>query len=402
MRIGLFTEVYKPYVSGVVTSIMMLKKSLEQLGHEVYIVSINMDKVKYEYDAKEKELKVPGFNSGLYDNFKLSSIYPVKCVNMIKKWKLDIIHTHTEGSMGTYGRLLAKQFGIPVVHTYHTMYEDYIYLVTKGHFDKPAKEILKYFTLFYCDKTVSELIVPTKKTYDLFKKKYGLERDINIIPTGVDTEKFKKTNYDKKEIIELRNELGIAKEDFVLLLVSRICEEQKNIKILIDSMKSFSKYKDIKMLVVGDGPDLEYFKKLSKNNKNIIFTGMVPYDKVALYYQLGSVFITASKTETQGLTVIEGLSAGLPVVCMDDDSFKIAIIDDYNGYFFKNKKEYVMNILNLYENKDKYKTMSKQAINSAKQFSIEYYGKKILEVYDRALSNYKLSIVDKIKNKLKR
>ena len=63
---------------------------------------------------------------------------------------------------------------------------------------------------------------------------------------------------------------------------------------------------------------------------------------------------------------------------MDDDSFKIAIIDDYNGYFFKNKKEYVMNILNLYENKDKYKTMSKQAINSAKQFSIEYYGKKIL------------------------
>ena len=355
MRIGLFTEVYKPYVSGVVTSVMMLKKSLEQLGHEVYIVSINMDKVKYEYDAKEKELKVPGFNSGLYDNFKLSSIYPVKCVNMIKKWKLDIIHTHTEGSMGTYGRLLAKQFGIPVVHTYHTMYEDYIYLVTKGHFDKPAKEILKYFTLFYCDKTVSELIVPTKKTYDLFKKKYGLERDINIIPTGVDTEKFKKSNYDKKEIIELRNELGIAKEDFVLLLVSRICEEQKNIKILIDSMKSFSKYKDIKMLVVGDGPDLEYFKKLSKNNKNIIFTGMVPYDKVALYYQLGSVFITASKTETQGLTVIEGLSAGLPVVCMDDDSFKIAIIEDYNGYFFKNKKEYVMNILNLYENKDKYK-----------------------------------------------
>ena len=215
-------------------------------------------------------------------------------------------------------------------------------------------------------------------------------------------EDSKKSNYDKKEIIELRNELGIAKEDFVLLLVSRICEEQKNIKILIDSMKSFSKYKDIKMLVVGDGPDLEYFKKLSKNNKNIIFTGMVPYDKVALYYQLGSVFITASKTETQGLTVIEGLSAGLPVVCMDDDSFKIAIIDDYNGYFFKNKKEYVMNILNLYENKDKYKTMSKQAINSAKQFSIEYYGKKILEVYDRALSNYKLSIVDKIKNKLKR
>ena len=232
MRVGIFTEVYKPYVSGVVTSIMMLKKSLESLGHSVYIVSINMDKMKYEYDEDEKNIKIPGIESGIYDNFKVSSIYSIKATKQIKKWKLDIIHTHTEGSMGTYGRLLAKQFNIPVVHTYHTMYEDYIYLVTKGHFDKPAKKILEYFTLFYCDKTVSELIVPTKKTYDLFKVKYGIDREVNIIPTGIDTERFNKNNYDKKDIIELRNKLSISKDDFVLLLVSRISEAQKNIKFI--------------------------------------------------------------------------------------------------------------------------------------------------------------------------
>ena len=72
MRVGIFTEVYKPYVSGVVTSILMLKKSLEDLGHEVYVVTINMDKVKYEYDEKERVLRVPGINSGIYDNFKVS------------------------------------------------------------------------------------------------------------------------------------------------------------------------------------------------------------------------------------------------------------------------------------------------------------------------------------------
>ena len=71
----------------------------------------------------------------------MRSLYPIKSTNRIKKWNLDIIHTHTEGSMGTYGRLLGKQFNIPIVHTYHTMYEDYIYLVTKGHFDKPAKKL---------------------------------------------------------------------------------------------------------------------------------------------------------------------------------------------------------------------------------------------------------------------
>lgn len=396
MRIGIFTEVYTPYVSGVVTSILMLKKSLESLGHKVYVVTINQDKLKYEYDEVERVLKVPGLDTHIYDNFKFSSVYHLKEANRIKKWKLDIIHTHTEGTIGVYGKLLAKQFNIPVVHTYHTMYEDYMYLVTKGHFDKQAKKILEYFTVFFCDKTVSELIVPTKKTYDLFKIKYGVERDINIIPTGIDTDKFNKNKYDKKEIIELKKELNINRDDFVLLLVSRISDKQKNIKFLLDSQKQINKkYKNIKILVVGDGPDLNTFKDKYKSD-NIIFTGMVPWDKVGLYYQIGNVFVTASKTETQGLTVIEGLSASLPVICIDDDSFKLAIIDGFNGLFFKNKKEYIDKVISLYNDKNKYKIMSKQALNSSVQFSIKYYGEKILNVYNKAISSQKISFVDKI------
>ncbi len=399
MRIGIFTETYKPYVSGVVTSIIMLKKSLEQLGNEVYIVTINQNGIKYEYDEKEKILRVPGIDSKIYDDLKISSIYPIKSLLKIKKWNLDIIHTHTEGTMGTYGRLLAKQFNIPVVHTYHTMYEDYIYLITKGHFDKPAKKILQYFTVFYCDKIVSELIVPTKKTYDLFKKKYQIERQINIIPTGIDIERFKKDNYDKKDLLLLRKKYNISKNDFVLLLVSRISEEQKNINFLLKQQEKINKHhKDIKLLVVGDGPDLNKFKQEYKNNKNIIFTGMIPWDEVSKYYQIGNIFVTASKTETQGLTVIEAISSGLPVVCMEDDSFKLAIINEYNGLFFNDEEEYLKNILYLYENRKKYTNMSKQAVNSSEQFSSEMYGKKILEVYNRAIENRKNNIYTKIKN----
>ncbi len=403
MRIGIFTEVYKPYVSGVVTSILMLKKSLEDLGHTVYVVTINMDKMKYEYDDKNKILKVPGIESGIYDQFKVSPIYPIRSTSIIRKWKLDIIHTHTEGSMGLYGRLLSKQFNIPIVHTYHTMYEDYMYLVTKGHFDKPAHKVLEYLTKFYCDKTVSELIVPTKKTYDLFKIKYGMEREVNIIPTGIDVDRFKKSNFSKNEINELKNKLGISKDDFVLLLVSRISEEQKNIKFLIDCHKVLSrKFKNIKFLVVGDGPDLEYFKDLTKDNKSIIYTGMVPWNEVAKYYQIGNVFVTASKTETQGLTVIEGMAASLPVVCMNDDSFKIAVIEDYNGLFFKNKREYINAITTLYKDKNKYLMMSKQALKSSSQFSVKFYGQRILEVYKRAIDSSKESLLTKLKKIIKK
>lgn len=405
MRIGIFTEVYSPYVSGVVTSVMMLKKSLEELGHQVYVVTINMNNAKYDYNEKERVLRVPGMESGIYTDFKVSTIYPLKALSIITKWKLDIIHTHTEGSMGTFGRLLSKQFNIPIVHTYHTMYEDYIYLITKGYFNRPAKKLLEYFTLFYCDKTVSELIVPTQKAYNLFKIKYGVEREINIIPTGIDVERFDKSKCDVKELNSLCNKLGINKEDFILLLVSRISKE-KNIQFLIDAQKQIiKKYKNIKFLIVGDGPELEEMKKIASkidSGKNFIFTGMVPQNKVALYYQLGNVFVTASTTETQGLTVIEGLSASLPVVCIEDDSFKIAVINDYNGLFFKNKKEYINSIFKLYEDKAKYKTMSNQAFNSSKQFSSKYYGEKILEVYNKALNKNPTTIVEKIKNIIKK
>ena len=261
------------------------------------------------------------------------------------------------------------------------------------------RKILKYLTVFYCDKTVSELIVPTKKTYDLFKRKYGVDREINIIPTGIDTDRFHKSNFDKKEIIELRNKLGIESNDFVLLLVSRISDAQKNIKFLLDAEKLINKkYKNIKILVVGDGPDLQNFKNSYGDNKNIIFTGMVPWDKVALYYQLGNVFVTASKTETLGLTFIEGMAASLPVVCLDDDSFKLAVIDDYNGIFFKNKKEYVNSIIDLYENQNKYLMMSKQALNSSKQFSLKFYGQKIIDVYNKAIFVHNDTVIDRIKN----
>ena len=185
----------------------------------------------------------------------------------------------------------------------------------------------------------------------------------------------------------------------MLLLISTISEEQKNINFLLKQQEKINKHhKDIKLLVVGDGPDLNKFKEEYKNNKNIIFTGMIPWDEVSKYYQIGNIFVTASKTETQGLTVIEAISSGLPVVCMEDDSFKLAIINEYNGLFFNDEEEYLKNILYLYENRKKYINMSKQAVNSSEQFSSEMYGEKILEVYNRAIENRKNNIYTKIKN----
>lgn len=400
MRIGIFCDTYSPYISGVCTSIVTLKSSLEKLGHEVYVVTIAFSN-KHSYDEKERVLRVVGIDSGIYNGVKFSTIYPLYALNKIRKWKLDVIHSQTEGSIGTFSRIISKQYNIPLVHTYHTMYEDYMYLVTKGYFDKPAKKLLEYLTTFYCDKMVSELIVPTKKTYDLFKNKYGVKRDIHIIPTGIDINKFSKSNFNTKKINELKEENGIKKDDFVLLVVSRISKE-KNIQFLITNHKSINKgNKNIKLVIVGDGPILEDLKKKTSKNGNIIFLGKVPWEDIALYYQIGDVFVTASKTETQGLTVNEALASSLPVVCIEDESYKLSVIDGYNGFFFKNKKEYREKVINLYKDKVLYNNISKQAEDYSSNFSDKHFAESVIKVYKQAISKEKVTFIDKIKNIVK-
>lgn len=391
MRVGLFTDVYPPYINGVSTSVSMLKKALEGLGHEVFVVTINNENMKYKYEENGKVIRIPGLPIGIYD-YRISGIYPLKAIKEIKKWKLDVIHSHTEFGVGTFARIIAKQLEIPLVHTYHTMYEEYVHYITKGYFNGVSKKIVEYLTLFYCDQTISELVVPTKKTYDLFKEKYKVNRNIYVVPTGIEVEEFYRENFSKKDTMALRKKLGLSKEDFVIFYIGRIAQE-KNISFLLDIQKSLvKKYPNIKLLILGDGPDLEKHKKeveAASFQNSVIFAGRVPLDERHKYFQLGHVFLTASKTETQGLTVIEAMASSMPVIAIEDESFINTVVPDLNGYLFKTKRECRNIILKLYKDRDKLRLLSKQARINGNMHSAKYYGERIADVYRIAIENYK-------------
>ena len=407
MRIGIFTDSYTPFINGVTTSVLMLKKGLEKKGHTVYVVTVNNENMKYKLDERGKVLRLPGVPIGIYD-YRLTGIYPLKAINIIKKWNLDVIHCQTEFGVGTFARIIAKQLSIPLVHTYHTMYEDYIHYITKGYFNRTGKKIVEYLTLFYCDKTATELVVPTKKAYELFKEKYKVDRNVYIVPTGIEVEKFYLENNKGLNIIKKRESLGIKRDDFVILFVGRIGSE-KNVELLLTSMRYIvNNCPKAKLLIVGDGPDLNKYKSYVKKQgieKNIIFTGKVPWDSIAEYYLISDVFTTASRTETQGLTVIEAMAASLPVVCIDDESFTNTVIDNLNGKIFKNKRGYKKAIIELYNNPKELKKLSKQARVSAEMHSSKYFVESILDVYKIAIKNKPQTIiplVDKIKNLIKK
>jgi len=252
----------------------------------------------------------------------------------------------------------------------------------------PSRKIVEYLTKFYCDQTATELIVPTKKTYDLFKKKYRVNRNVHIVPTGIEVERFYRENFETKELDILRKTLGLKKDDFVILFVGRLAQE-KSVDVLIDSHVSIcKKYPNAKLLIVGDGPDIDRFKKQAnklKINDNIIFTGKVPWKEVPKYYAISTVFTTASKTETQGLTVIEAMAASLPAVCVMDESFEDAVIDGLNGYFFKNKRQYKSQIETLIQSPNLVKQMGKQARINAESHSSKYFAERVLDVYKIAI-----------------
>jgi len=408
VRIGIFSDAWEPYISGLVTSEVMLKNALEKMGHEVYVVTANLESFTYEWDEKNRVYKIPGIPTGIYDS-RLTGIYPLKAIKMIKSWDLDIIHSQMEFAIGTFARIFAKQYDIPIVHTYHTMYEDYIHYITKGYFDGPSKKIVEYLTKFYCDTTIDELIVPTRKTYDLFKEKYKYERNVHIIPTGIEIERFYKEKIALNKINNKKTELGITSDDLVILFVGRVASE-KSIDFLINNHSQIlKKNKNAKLLIVGDGPDLEEYRKLSKKQKienRVIFTGKVPWEDIPIYYALSDIFVTASHTETQGLTVVEAMAASVPVVALDDESFRNTVVDGLTGYLFKNKKEYVNKMIELISDKQKRINMGKQGRINSEAYSSKYFAERVLHVYKTALKGKPpkkdRTFFNRLKNTIKR
>lgn len=396
MKIGIFTDAYEPHISGVTTSIKMLKEALEKMHHEVYIVTANLDGKGFKYDKKNKIIYITGIKTGIYQT-KLTGIYSSKAMRIIKSWHLDVIHSQTEFGVGYFSRIVAKRLNIPVVHTYHTLYEDYVHYVTHGHFNNFAKKLAIKITKYYCEKKCDELIVPTDKIKDLFVNKYGIKKYANVIPTGIDIDKFQVNEEMKKEITKIKKKYKIKDTDFVIGSVGRIAPEKSFDKLLYNIKDMVKVNNNIKVMLVGGGPELENLQKLTKELKLdnfVIFTDKVDYSLVPIYFNIFDVVVSFSTTETQGLTIIEGLAASKPTICTDDESFKAMIEHNYNGYLFKNDNEFKHYIFKLMNDGKLYKEMSINARNSTYKYSKEVFASDILKVYHKAIKGHKKTSED--------
>lgn len=378
MNIGIFTDAYYPQVSGVVTSTMILKNELIRLGHSVIIITVAHPDV----EEQEGIIRLPSIPFFLLPSQRVGMIYSHKIMNKIKKLDLDIIHTQTEFSIGLFGRIVAKRLDIPVVHTYHTMYEDYMHYVSRGIMIKPASELARKVSKLYC-RDCSAIIVPTIKVKNALEQ-YGLIRHIDVIPTGVNIEPFKKSNYNEEHIKDEKKFFGINETEPVVLFIGRLAKE-KSVHIIINSMKwLIKKIPNCKLLIVGDGPERENLEFLVKElgiEKSVIFAGEKPWGEIGKYYQMGDVFVGASVTETQGLTFAEAMAAQIPVVAKYDKNLDGIIHDKVNGRIFYKDENLAETLFEVLMDKEQCALMVKNAYDEIGPLSSRCFGESVEKVY---------------------
>lgn len=376
MRVGLFTDTYFPQVSGVATSIRTLKIELEKLGHTVFIfTTTDKDVNRYEdwqiiripsvpfFAFKDRRVAYRGFNTAL---------------EIARQYQLDIIHTQTEFSMGFLGVWIARELKIPIIHTYHTQYEDYVHYIAKGMLIRPS--MVKYMVRGFLN-DMDGVICPSEIVYNLLTD-YKIKIEKRVIPTGIELAKFERPEITEESILSLREKLGLLPGETMLLSLSRVSYE-KNIQAILRALPTvLEEEPQVKLVVAGDGPYLADLKEMAKDLKiadRVIFTGMIAPSETALYYKAADFFVSASTSETQGLTYLESLASGTPLIAHGNPYLDNVISDKMFGTLYYGERELSGAILEaLVATPD-----MDEKLLAAKLYEIsaENFGKRVAEFY---------------------
>ncbi len=387
MNIALFTDTYVPEINGVATSVESLYKSLKKRGHNCYVITTGSeDNVVFKNDI----MRIKGFELKKLYGYRVSPLFSNDAFKILETLKLDIIHINTPFTIGQFGFAVANKLDIPIVYTYHTMLEDYTYYATKGYFDRFSKWTIREFMKADMERS-TEIIAPSEKTL-VYLRSIGIKKYINVVPTGFDFSRFTNVKKDDPKVLEIKKTFNINNDNKVLLCLGRVAKE-KSFDVII---RGFSVYLDLNknddktlILFVGDGPELGNLKELAKSLKicdRIKFVGKVPVDETQYYYRCSDIFLSASTSETQGLTFMEAMASYIPIFCRFDNNL-VGVIENYvTGFFFSDDNEFPMKlkeILSLDEKKmDEIKT---QAFNSIDKFSEKNFYDNIIKVYERAI-----------------
>lgn len=376
MKILITSDWYSPAVNGVVTSVKNLRRELEDLGHEVRVLTLSQSRRSYE---RQGVTYIGSVTAGLvYPGARLRTALAGKWVRKLVEWGPDVVHSQCEFSTFFLARRIAEELDIPLVHTYHTVYEDYThYFSPSVHFGKKAAAVFTRWAASHTDC----LIAPTAKVR-LLLQDYGVQKPVFVVPSGIDLRHFR-NEPDPFRSAVLRASLDIPRDRTVLVFVGRLAEEKR-----VDELLRFRAGMGpggVTLLLVGDGPDRRRLESIAADlgleAPDVVFAGMVPAEQVADWYQLGDLFVSASTSETQGLTYAEALAAGVPVLCRADPCLLGVVRDGENGWQYRDEADFRGKLESFLARPHRREAMARAARETGEEYSARRFAQRVEAIY---------------------
>ena len=378
MRIGIFTNNYRPIVSGVTVSVDNFREGLERLGHNVFIFAP----------------KFSGYSDQNKNNFRYPSLpiankakYPIPLPSraardFFKSKRIELIHSQHPWGVGKSALNLARRFRVPIIFTNHTMYPLYIDYLPKILPRNVLMGLIERSAIRYANKT-DAVIAPTESIKEYLTQK-GVRVPIYVVSSGVDREVL-----DHAPSANLRERFNIPKDHVLLLNLSRVGPE-KNLPIILEAYREVIKeFPRVTLVFAGGGVFLEELKKIASNmglGKRVFFTDLVQLEERGGYFREADIFVHSSLSETQGLVIVDSLMVGVPVVAIDANGVRDIIEDGKNGLLTQNSKEALaQGILRLLRDTKLRAKLAKGASESAKQYTISATSEKLETVYVKTI-----------------
>ncbi|MBI5229286.1 glycosyltransferase [Candidatus Micrarchaeota archaeon] len=378
MRIAFFTDTYLPNIDGIVYSIINFRRELEKRGNKVFIFSSGKKEV--DDSAVFFYRSVP---FAPYPQYKIA-LFPFSAKREVAKKEVKLIHSHGFASMGIASIKVAHDLKLPLVGTFHTLAPQAVHLVASKRWSRKIASQLAWRAVKEFYKPFDVVTTPTDTIKNLLEE-HGI-KNVVTVPNGVDVDRFS----DSLDKTVARKLLRIPEEERIVLIAGRLSEE-KNVDAIIRAAKKLLKKANVRFVVTGEGPAKEKYKRLVVHDglsKNFVFTGFVHDYELPFFYGGADLLVTASTFETQGMTIVEAMACGTPVVGADSLAIPETVSDGRNGFLFKpfdeeDCAEKMLKVLSLPE--EERRRMAAECVNTARGYTISKCTDRLLEVYKLVL-----------------
>ena len=383
LRVLITTDWWEPVVNGVVASVQTLRRELLALGCDVRVLTLSQGiRTRSEHGV----YRIGSVSASMvYDRARIGMPASRRVLREILRWRPDVVHSQCEFSTYVWARRIARTLSVPLVHTYHTIYEDYT------HYYSPSRTVGRKVVETFSRKVLAgtdAVVVPTAKVQHLLAG-YGVRAPVHIVPTGLDLTRFRpaESASELEDVRALRHRLGIAPEQRVLISVSRLAKE-KNLEEVLEMFAAADR-PDAVLVIVGDGPYRPVLEERARElgiAERVRFAGVAEPAEVQRWYRIGELFVSASLSETQGLTFIEALACGLPLLCRRDPSLTSVVLEGRTGWQYEDAEEFSAHLASLLDAPRRQEKMSLEAREHARATcGAQEFGRSVLEVYRQSL-----------------